>query len=1816
MVLRDTMLADMDIDAMNSVLKPKVDGSHNLDELFSENTLDFFVFFSSATCVTGNLGQSNYAVANMFMTGLAANRRKRGLAGSVIDIGAIIGVGYVTRETSQELQDNLVKSGHNWMSEEDFHTIFAEAIIAGNPGNDLSPELVTGLRIINASDAQRPLWADMPRFQHMVTHEDVRVGGDEAFRTVVATRTQLLAAKSQDQVQEILRGLIRLSLFLCIYVILTLIDAFVNKLHVMLQFDEEGKRATIIDQSTADLGIDSLNAVEIRSWFLKELKVDMPILRILSGATVGELLAFAQEKLPEEFLQGIGSNTDLVNQAVNTSLPQAQSSSSDYVEIPEADSSSDSFSIISSPGQIDDSGQAADLVSSITTSSSDPLSPLKTDVAFQRTEAMSFGQSRFWFLKFYLQEQTTFNITCSIALKGDLRIDDFERAVNTIGQRHEALRTCFFANEEQRPMQGVLSKATLKLERKNFENDQDLDDEMARLKEHIYDIERGQIMRILLLSQKTSNSQYANRHQILIGYHHINMDGISLQIILSELERAYSHQTLNSSVLQYPDFTSRQRRDQSNGTWNEDIAFWKKEFPDFPPDFAPLGLSDVKFRRPLIKYDHHRVDFRVKSTLAPKIKAICRTHKVTPYHFYLAAFEVLLHRFSGATDFCVGVADGNRTETDMSESVGFFLNLLPLRLRIGSDQSFAETLKDARAKAYSAMAHSRLPFDILLNELNVPRAATHNPLFQVFLDYRQGIEEKRSFGNCQLEGQQYETGKTSYDIALDITDNAKGEALLMIAVQKELYSFQAAETLMQSFVNLVEAFTKNPSLQLDEPALFRREEVEKAIVLGRGAIRPAKWPATLSHRVDDMIGSFGDNLALKDGSGSTLTYNKMSQRVNSIALGLMNAGLSTGAKIGVFQNPSSDWICSMLAILRIGAVYVPLDLRLTIPRLAAIVADCLPDGILADSDTIEKVPDLGLPVLSWTINVSLLPSSLGAMIANCATPNSAATILYTSGSTGAPKGTVLKHEGLRNNIEGNTEEFQVGPEDSVLQQISLSFDFSMWQIFMALANGASLYVVPKSLRGDTEAIVKLIADEKITFTGATPSEYTSWLHYGDSSLLRSSAWNMAVSAGEEVTLRLKQDLLSLGKRNLRFFNGYGPTEASLSCSKTEILYFDDKAGDSSADARVSAGFTAPNYAIYIVDEALNPVPVGVPGQILIGGAGVASGYLNNNEMTKERFTTDKHAPLEFLKQGWNRVHLTGDQGRLRDDGALVIEGRISGDTQIKLRGLRIDLQDIETTIIKCSNGMLHEAVVSLRRATNSSPDFLVAHVQFASTYTGERDKYLQELVKRLPVPQYMRPAMMISLDRMPISNHFKLDRKAINNLEFPQSSQRDLASLAIDLTETESHLIDVWESVISKELVSFHEINKGSDFFHVGGNSLLLVNLKSEINKIFGVDLPLVELFQASTLEDMASRVQSGATSENVAMLDWNDETTLPSELFSIPLATSKRPPSAYKTIILTGATGFLGRAILQRLVDDKRVTKIHCVAVRDSPKTVIFNSSKVVIHKGDLGLPRLGLPKSLAASLFQTADAIIHNGADVSFLKTYTTLKPVNVQSTIELVKLSLPYQIPFHYISTTGVGNLLAAMTFEEASVNQARPAADGSDGYVSTKWVSERLLEKIAARFHQRVLIHRPSSITGEDAPQLDVMHNLLTYSRKIRAVPVSTSWSGYLDFISVERTAREVCEHTLNVSDKIDRLGEVEYLHHAGELRIELENMKGYMEKETGESFRAISMGEWANEAEGVGLSGLVGAYLKKVEAEGIKAVFPRIRNERGGGGIRS
>ncbi|KAI9776743.1 MAG: putative Hybrid PKS-NRPS biosynthetic cluster [Geoglossum umbratile] len=1899
MVLRDAMLIDMTIEQFNSVLAPKVEGSKNLDELFSNDTLDFFVMFSSATCVTGNIGQSNYSVANMFMTGLAAQRRKRGLAGSVINIGAILGVGYVTRETSQELQNNLLKSGHVWMSEEDFHTLFAEAVLAGSPALGLNPEINSGLRTINESDKQRPLWSFSPKFQHLVKQEEVVVAEDSRAGARVPIRLLLAAASSADLAMELLR------------------ETFIAKLNVMLQLDDSMKQGTISDMRAEDLGIDSLNAVEIRSWILKELKVDVPVLRILGGSTIHDLLNYILENIPADLVPLLGAERQVLNSVTQPLVPGqlpvvapanspgvAPESSEDDVEDdyflisnyadvdeesvlsfdaqekvasfpsfildagsnspsatdddgPQTSSTTESFTAITMP-EDSESGPDAKIISGI---DSEPSSGSSAkDVSFQKSLPMSYAQSHFWFLKHYVEDQTTFNITVTMEVSGTLHQKDLERAVVAVGQRHEALRTCFFLDKNQQPMQGILKDSLLRLEKKAYSNDVERQLEIQMIRDHTYDIENGESMRILLLSPMSPRNRQSS--YLVIGYHHINMDGISFQLLLNDLRQSYSHKPLVGDVLQYPDHAVRQRRQHEKGNWRDDLEYWHREFKEHPPVLPLLPVASVRQRRALTRYEHHKVEFRVGPDLATGIRSVCKQGKISPYHFYLTAFKVLLARLSGILDLCIGVADGGRIESDTLTSIGLYLNLLPLRVQYKPGQSFIDATKEVRSRAYAAMAHSRPPFDMLLTELNVPRSASHSPLFQAFVDYRQSIEEKQVFGDCVLEGREYEVGRTAYDVALDVSDNARGEALLMFAVQAGVYSPEAAAALLRCYTKLLHQFCENPSGRVGEVSLYWEEDINKAIVAGRGETKISKWEKTLPHQVARMAQLYPNNLAVKDESGKSMTYRTMMRRAGHIAAALTESGIRPGANVGVFQDATTDWICSMLAVMRTGCAYVPLDLKVGIQRLALAVKDCKPSTILFDSTTQAQLQELGASEV-LTINVENISGSSVTNAENHAHPDSPALILYTSGSTGTPKGAVLKHSGIRNNIEGNTEEFHIGPADYGLQQISLSFDFSVWQIFMCLANGAGLLMAPKAARGDAKALTELIVAEGITFTGATPSEYISWLRHGSTAALRSSAWTCAVSSGEQMTDVMKRQFGALEKPSLKLFNGYGPTEGSFSAAKIPVEYLDEREASRNF---TPGGYTQPNYSIYILDDNEQPVPCGFEGQISIGGAGVGLGYLSNQELTAQKFVPDPFVPDEYRQQGWTTMHLTGDRGVLRPDGALIIQGRISGDTQIKLRGLRMDLRDIEAVIVQAADGSVHDAVVSVRR-TGDNTEFLAAHIVFAPQFSPERRGALLETLPRsLPLPQYMVPSVFVPLARLPLNAHLKLDRRAVAELPLPEASKKRVRFLDTELSAIEEKLAVIWQRVISAEIRGDTEITKTSDFFRVGGNSLLLLQLRDEVHRSFGVDLPLIQLFEASSLESMAARVlaivgpgsgpgPSKPTSENkpstgvpggpladtstankatsgpietigepshapskfttaTGDIDWDEVTQI--LIKPTVFKTPRQPQSELRTVVLTGATGFLGKALLRHLEQDKGVTKIHCIAVRN-PQNLegTFRSSKVSLHQGDLAAPRLGLSESAAETIFAEASVVIHNGADVSFLKPYAALKATNVGSTRELVQMALPYRIPIHFVSTAGVAQFAGRKVVGEESVKSVRPRADSGGigaGYAASKWASEALLEKASRDLGLPVTVHRPTNVTGNSAdgdaePATDVVDSLLRYSRQVGAVPVSDVWDadGELDFVSVGTVAEQVATAATEESGQRQSGQALRFMHHSGEVRVALHAVKQFLERESGRHLRAVPLAVWVAEAEMAGLNPLVAEVLVEAERRGVKMAFPKL-----------
>lgn len=917
---------------------------------------------------------------------------------------------------------------------------------------------------------------------------------------------------------------------------------------------------------------------------------------------------------------------------------------------------------------------------------------------------------------------------------------------------------------------------------------------------------------------------------------------------------------------------------------------------------------------------------------------------------------------------------------------------------------------------------------------------------------------------------------------------------------------------------------------------------------------------------------------------------------------MLEAGVTSISNVAVLQEPSSFWLASLLGIWHVGATYVALDPRIPVARLAKVTADSEPRVILTHNSTMALVVDLQIPSGSRVINAETVPFTTAKLINLQAKSESIAALVYTSGSTGVPKGIRVTHGGLLQQTLASSHVFGLSG-DTVLQQAAVSFDMSLWQTFFAIANGGNLVIASKATRQDASALVDLILSESINLVAATPSELMVWLRLDTSNRLRLSNLTTIVAGGEQVPRQLLGAFRDLDKSGLKLFNAYGPSEISI-CSNAAELYYRQAQTGSDAESMVPVGRALPNYSVYVVDSFDHPLPIGVSGEIVVGGPGVAAGYSNNQPLTAEKFIHNKHASKEYVFRGWTTAYRTGDRGHLLHDGSLVIEGRIDGDNQIKLRGVRIDLGDIETTILTTAKRALSHAVVTLRTPKSKGAPFLVAHVVWSATVTPD-GKFLEALRSNLPLPTYMIPARIIGVKELPLTPSGKLSRRAVS--EFPLSDIPK-QKLSKTLTADEIRIKNAWTAVISEEEVSQLGITQDTDFFHVGGNSLLLLQVQREIQKQVGVLIPLPILFESSTLEAMAARIGTDEPDSSLGpLLDWKQETQLSTETAALGEKARQvhREINIIRVVALTGATGFLGKVILGQLLEDRNIDKIHCIAVRSGRGAELPQSTKIEVHEGDLTLPALGMDDATAARVFKDTDAIIHNGADVSFMKTYHSLKPANVGSTKALLKLALQYPPKaFHYISTAGVAQLSGKVQFGEVSSMAYIPPANGSLGYISSKWVSEQLLEQASRNYGLPVFIHRPSNITGESSPSLDIMTNVIKFSRSLALVPQFKSLDGYLNFVPVEVVAYNIVQALLSHSNlSSDR--RPMFVHHIGRPDIPISKMKEHLEREDGRRFAACSLSDWVRRAQEAGLNEMVASYLCSVDEAGQQVILPRL-----------
>ncbi|KAJ5427409.1 lovastatin nonaketide synthase [Penicillium cf. griseofulvum] len=1738
MVMQDVMLSNMELDDLLAVMKPKVDGSRYLHEVFGDNhPLDFFILFSSLSFVTGNSGQSTYAAANGYMASLVGQRRAQGLAGSVMHLGAIIGAGYITR-SGQLKSGDLAAFGSYTLSVADFHQLFGEAVLASPPHSGRKPDIFSGLHTIDPEIDDRVLWRSNPKFCHFWKLEEQMKSSGDIKRSMAPVKVQLAEAKTKAEARKIIQ------------------ECFSARLVVLLQL-----KADDMDDNVAvvELGVDSLIAVEARSWFTKHLNVDIPVLRILG------LVEDTLERMRPELLPKVKSAVDEEQPVVihKTSTQDEQRSIYHLSSlVPTVESSDDTLS---------ESRDDHDTL--ITPSSELDKSPMDFEPVVLRKEQMSYAQSRFWFLRHTLEDKTAFNITFSHSLTGNANLDELSKAVKVAANMHEGLRTSFF-EEGNVPMQGIMQVSPLYLESRQIHSEDEVKAEYDRLSQHIYNLETGQSMRVILLKRSPS------QHYLVVGYHHIAMDGAGFVGFLNELTRI-GRGELMPKPIQYADYSRQLREEVEGGKLHQQLSYWRKQFGDdspLPPVLPLLPFSKVKVRSPLRSYASSSTSVRIDPVLVGRIKRRARHFRATAFHFYLAVFRTMLFRLLDVDDLCIGIANSNRFDSELQRTMGILVNLLPLRFKSPrlSTMTFGDAVKEASNTAYNALGNSRLPFNALLDNLTVDRSSSYHPLFQVFLDYRPGIPESWKMGDIEVQRLDWSYGKNAYDINLDIMENASGTAFITINAQEYLYGQPEVEILMKVFVNLLEAFSRNTALYLNEPPLFNESDTQDALTLARGPDLPSDWPETLSHRVEEIVQAHGERVAVRDEKGNQFTYQVMIEKMHQIANALSKAGVNPGDRVALLQQPTATTIASVLAIMHLGAVYVPLDLRSPIPRLISVLKDCKPRVIVYHTATEEDASALTLDdsISVGMINASTVPSEPQEVVANGASPNAEAVILYTSGSTGTPKGVVITHSSIRNVIEVLTKQFNLDAE-VVLQQSALTFDLSLNQIFVALTNGGTLHVVDQSQRGDAMEIARLIKKADITYTMATPSEYSYWIRYGVSDLRLAKGWKLALSLGEELKPRLVEEFRSLNNPNLRLINTYGPAETTVHSHAVEVPYMDQ------ALSRIPVGHALPNYSVYIVDKSIKPVPLGMPGQICVGGAGVSQGYLNLNSLTKECFVPNPFAPSDWVTKGWDRMYLTGDRGRLRtSDGALLFDGRMEGSTQIKLRGLRIELSEVEHAILGAASPMIDEVVVSVRGEGDDSDEFLVAHAVFSrhqdhGVIDEGQHAYLIQLLNKLPLPQYMVPAMIIPIDCMPLTSHNKIDRKSIAAMPLPRTDLGRGIKLTSQLTHLESELVGVWETVISRDLgtVSSPDLS----FFHAGGNSLLLIPLQYMIKDKFYASLAMVDFADAHTIRKMAARIEQTTSAK---LIDWEAETDvhleslLSSKQSDKGAIISERRHGKDLHVLYTGATGHSASYVLKKLVNDDRISKIYCISVRSMDK-LSNGSEKIIQFPGDLLDERLGLTEEQFTSLARDVDVIFHAAANRSFWDNYQIMRRANVLPAHTLISLAIPRKVPIHFMSSAAV-HLFSGITDEEDYPETRAtypPPADGKDGYLASKWAAEKIFENASSQFGLPIYIHRPGpvreQVQQEGRLSKDtVFAEFMRIAQELQMNIPKGGIKGEIDLLELTGLAGVLSNCIIRSTgqepqDTDGGLALVRYLNHHADMKLPLDEWEAYFEEHQAE-----------------------------------------------------
>ncbi len=1046
------------------------------------------------------------------------------------------------------------------------------------------------------------------------------------------------------------------------------------------------------------------------------------------------------------------------------------------------------------------------LTQSITTQSSLNICAIQPRTSEEQLP-LSWAQERLWFLNQLEESSATYNIPGAVRISGNLDINALQKSLSEIVRRHEVLRTSF-QSLNGTPIQVIHSEATMKINlvdlQKHSEQERETVLQQQAEQEAItpFDLEIAPLIRCCFLQLDTTE------YVLLLTMHHIVSDGWSIGVFIQELSslyRAFSAgkpSSLTELPIQYADFAVWQREYLSGEVLETQLNYWKQQLYGVPE----LLQLPTDYPRPTVQtYRGSTQSFILDNDLTQKLQSLSGKSGTTLFMTLYAGFATLLYRYSGQSDIVIGSPIANRNRSEIESLIGFFVNTLVLRSRFVDNPSFEKLLAQVRETTLGAYEHQDVPFEQVVEALQPQRSLAYSPLFQVMFVLQNAPMGEVKLPGATLSPLNRQSTISKFDLTLSITET-DGELVGEWEYNSDLFDESTIERMAAHFQNLLSAIVENPKQDVSSFNLLTRTE-EKLL---------KDWNNNqVDYPQDKCIHQLFEQQVEKNGNAvavvfeqEQLTYQQLNQRANKLAHYLQSQGVGAETKVGICLERSSEMLIGLLAILKAGATYIPLDPAYPQQRLELILSDARISILLTDISNINLNNIKVKTLVCLTQDRENIAAQSTQNPITKVNSNNLAYIIYTSGSTGKPKGVEIAHHAVVNLLTSMQQKPGLTQEDALLAVTTISFDIAALELYLPLITGAKLILATKQITGDGKLLSELIETEQVTVMQATPATWRMLLAAG----WKGSSNLKILCGGEALTNDLARQLLISGSS---LWNLYGPTETTIwsSIYQVETTQLETNT--------IPIGKPINNTQIYLYDEYQQPVPIGVVGEIYIGGSGIARGYLNREQLTSDKFIHHQSGKL---------LYKTGDLGRYLEDGSIEYIGRI--DNQVKIRGFRIELGEIEAVLSQ--HPQVNQAVVIC------SEELLVAYIVSNQEIADIRDFVAQKL------PSYMVPNIFVNIDALPLTPNGKVDRKAL------PAPQQTIAKTNINpRNPIEQILVNIWSEILNIEKVSIED-----NFFELGGHSLLATQVISRVRSDLNIEVPLRQLFATPTVADLAEFIQ------------------------------------------------------------------------------------------------------------------------------------------------------------------------------------------------------------------------------------------------------------------------------------------------------------------------------------------------------------------------